>query len=411
MSWRHRLPFFYGWVVVGTAMWSTFFTGPGQTYSYSIFIDSLLAEFNWSRTVVSSLYSAATLGSGLLMALVGRLVDGVGARRICLGAGALLGVACLWSSFVGSPLMLFVGFFLGRFSGQGSLQLAAGTLAPKWFVRRRAVAIMLAGSGNTLASVAFPLINTYLVTVSGWRGAFRVVGIAMWALYLPPVLLLMASQPEDLAMQPLGDSPGRVAETVHEVAFTQGQAVRTGAFWIVTYALFQFAMVGTGVTFHFLSILRERGYDPTFAAQLLSLMPLLGFAATLIAGALLDRTLRPHLILAGVCVLQTTSYLILAFLRGRLLAYVYAGVAGVSGAVLILTVGVLRPQLFGRRHIGSINGISSVLIVVGSALGPLPFGLAFDLLGGYRQTLLSMALLPATAAVLSTALRPPAQPQ
>jgi predicted MFS family arabinose efflux permease len=139
-------------------------------------------------------------------------------------------------------------------------------------------------------------------------------------------------------------------------------------------------------------------------------MPLLGFAATLLAGILLDRARRPHLVLAGVCVLQTSAYVVLAFLRERPAAYGYAVVAGISGAVLMLTVGVLRPQLFGRRHIGSINGISSVLVLAGSALGPLPFGLAYDLLGGYTETLLLLAVLPATAAILSATLRRPPDP-
>ena len=86
-TWRHRVPFYYGWIVVAAAGWSALFTGPGQTYSYSIFIDSFIRDFGWSRTLVSSLYSAATLTSGLLMSVIGGLVDRWGARVMCVAAG------------------------------------------------------------------------------------------------------------------------------------------------------------------------------------------------------------------------------------------------------------------------------------------------------------------------------------
>ena len=201
-SWRHRLPFYYGWLVVFAAAWSGLFTGPGQTYSYSIFIDSFIREFGWSRTLVSTLYSAATLVSGALMSVMGRMVDRLGARLMCVASGVLLGVACLWSSFLVNPGMLLVGFFLGRFAGQGTLGLSAGTLAPRWFVRRRSLAIMLAGLGHTASSVLFPILNNRLVESLGWRNAFRVLAGSLWFLYVPVAVVLVISRPETIHMRP-----------------------------------------------------------------------------------------------------------------------------------------------------------------------------------------------------------------
>ncbi|MFD2924754.1 hypothetical protein [Halobacillus naozhouensis] len=74
-------PFYYGWMVVFAAGLSMFFSGPGQTYSISIFIEHYnIGDFNYSRSLVSGLYSTATLCAGLTLFLVGRLVDRLGSE-------------------------------------------------------------------------------------------------------------------------------------------------------------------------------------------------------------------------------------------------------------------------------------------------------------------------------------------
>ncbi|WP_051081156.1 hypothetical protein [Salsuginibacillus kocurii] len=67
--------FFYGWIIVAVAALSAFFSGPGQTYTISVFIDAYIEHFDWSRTMISSIYSAATLLAGFSLFLIGRLVD------------------------------------------------------------------------------------------------------------------------------------------------------------------------------------------------------------------------------------------------------------------------------------------------------------------------------------------------
>ncbi|WP_423189061.1 hypothetical protein ACO1PF_10775 [Alkalibacterium sp. f15] len=38
-------------------------------------------------------------------------------------------------------------------------------------------------------------------------------------------------------------------------------------------------------------------------------------------------------------------------------------------------------------------------MVIGSALGPLPYGIAFDVLGGYKEILLASLILPILASI------------
>ena len=409
-----KLPFYYGWVIVPVALMSNFFTGPGQTYSFSIFINSYIDEFGWSRTLVSSLYSTATLASGLLMFLMGRLVDRLGAKWMCLASGALLGVACLINSMVMVPGVLFMGFFLARFAGQGTLGLATSTIAPHWFRKRRAMAIMIVGMGNTLAAMSLPLLNTFLIQQFGWRPAFRFLALGIWVLYLPLALIFLVSRPEDVGLHPDGQTKedSALADGIEadEPAFTQGQALKTPAFWLVAFASFQFSMVATGIGFHYISILAERGFPAPLAARVMSLSPLAGIVSTLTIGLVLDRIKRPHLVLAVACLFQAVAYVLLAMIRTPAQAYLRSLISGGSSAVLMLSIGVLRPYLFGRRYIGGVSGMMAVVSVVGSALGPVVFGVVFDTVGGYAGILILSAALPAIAAVGSLFVTRPTAP-
>lgn len=318
--------------------------------------------------------------------------------------------ACLWSSFIVSPVMLLIGFFLGRFAGQGTLGLSSATLAPRWFVRRRALAIMLVGLGQMASSMLFPILNNQLVSSLGWQGAFRALAGGMWFLYVPVALLLIVSRPEAIGMSPDGDrgAPASRGGSRREISLTRAEALRTPAFWLLCFCFFQFAFVQTGIGLHFLSIFAERGYDASYAARVMSIRPGIGLGATVLMGLLMDRIRRPQIVLALLLAVQCVSYVLLIRLSGDVLPYFYAVISGTAGATIIYTIGVLRPFLFGREHIGAVAGIMSVITLIGSALGPLPFGAAFDFFGGYREILVISTTLPVAAAVAALMIRRPA---
>jgi len=411
-AWIHKLPFFYGWVVVFLGAFTLFSTTPGQSDSFSLFMNSFIETFGWSRTFVSSLYSTATLASGVLMFLIGRLIDRIGSKAVAILSAVVLGTACMVLSFVMSPVMLFGGFFLARLSGKGALDLTSRTFAPQWFLSKRALAVMLVGLGGALGGMIFPLLNNYLILTFGWRIAYRILAGGLWILYVPITLLLLINRPEDVGMTPHGKIAASASEDggeviVPEPAFKQSQAIRTSAFWILTFVVFQSSLVGTGVILHFVSILETGGFNMTFAATIMGIKPLVAVITTILAGLLLDRIRRHHVVLAVTCFMQVAAFMLLAFLQSAAMAYLYAIIGGMAGGVAIICIGVLKPNLFGRRYLGGILGVTAALNVIGSAIGPIIFGAAFDGLGGYREIIILSSLLPLLAGILCLFVRQP----
>ena len=407
-----RLPFFYGWVAVSIGALTMFFTTPGQSDSFSIFINSFIEEFSWSRTRVSSIYSIATLLSGCLMFIVGRVIDRIGSKWTAIAAALLLGLACFINSFVTTQVVLFLGFFIARFAGKGTLELSANTVAPQWFIRKRALAIMIVSLGGTAGGVVFPLLNNYLIASFGWRSAFRTLGFGVWIIYLPVVFFFFISRPEDAGMRPDGPATPKYGEkpttaNPDEHPLKQEQAIRTAGFWILAFCVFQSSMIGTGAILHFVSIFQQAGFSATFAARIMSIKPIIGLGTSLLAGLILDRVRSPKYVLSAACAGQLTSFLMLAFINGPGTAAAYSVVAGASSTMVFYCIGILTPRLFGRKYIGGILGVITAVNVVGSAIGPIMFGSAYDLFGGYRGILILSSLFPLASGILSLFLQKP----
>ncbi|WP_422124277.1 MFS transporter [Planococcus sp. X10-3] len=402
--------YYYGWVIVAVAALSFFFSGPGQTFSNAIFIDYYIEEFGWSRSTVSGIYSAATLLAGFLLFVVGRLIDSQGARKVSIVVSILLGITCLFNGLVINVFMLFIGFFFVRLLGQGSMSLVSNSLVPQWFIKRRGRALSLAALGAMVGSAVFPLLNVWLIEMVGWRMAWAVLGLSVLLIFTPLAIWLLRNKPEDIGLRPDGENV--LTEEEHQrslsadISWTVKEARKTKAFWLLLFCVVIPALVNTGMTFHLVSIFSENSLAPETAAIVLSLMAVIGFPVTFLAGYLLDKiAVRWMLMLLFLGEIGFILLLLHAdvFSMAILFGVVWGFISGIERVAL----SVVWPNYYGRQYIGSINGIAMAVMVIGSALGPLPFGLFFDGFGGYDEVLWLLLVLPALGMVAAALAVPP----
>ncbi len=395
-------PFFYGWAIVVISALGLFFSGPGQTYSVSTFINSYILEFGWSRSFVSSLYSTGTLFAGFTFYIIGKLIDTKGHRFMFPLIALLFGVACIWMSLVFSPVMLLIGFFLIRLLGQGSMTLVSSTLVPQWFILKRGRALSLMSLGGVLGSAILPPFNTWIIATWGWRAGWQIWGVLLLLFMAPLARLLVRNKPEDVGLLP--DNRRGSAQTIQETpneaySWTLAEAKRTRAFWLLLFTMFVSSMVNTGLVFHMVSILGEQGLVPSVAALVLSLIAVVALPSTFIAGYLLDRVKSPTLIIAAVFGGQVLLMIWLAYTRSVQAAIVFGVARGIVAGFEGISFNAIWPAYYGRSHLGSIRGFSMSIMVIASAFGPLPFGIAYDLFTGYTEIIWVMLTFPVLAVV------------
>ncbi|MCF6409951.1 MFS transporter [Pseudalkalibacillus salsuginis] len=397
---QSRFSFFYGWIIVFLGGLGLFFSGPGQTYVNAVFIDSYIDEFGWSRSLVSGIYSGATLLSGSLLFLIGRAVDKYGQRRMSLIIGVMLAVACFWNSLVFMPAMLFVGFFMLRFFGQGSMTLVPNTLVPQWFIEKRGRALSFMAIGGFLSSALFPPLTAWLIGAFSWEVAFRILGATILLIFVPLVFLFMKNRPEDMGLKPDNTvrqlrEDGTVIEdeNPNDISWTLKEAMKTRQFWMILFCVSIPALVNTGITFHLVSIFTEGGLGRGTAAFILSLMAIIGFPITMVSGFILERV-KVNVVLSVSFLGQLAFVIILIYTESYWMAILFGVVWGMVNGLERITLSIIWPDYFGRKHLGSIKGLAMTTMVIGSAFGPLPYGFAYDLFGGYTEILLLTMVFP-----------------
>ncbi|MBO8171954.1 MAG: MFS transporter [Bacillaceae bacterium] len=394
-----------------------FFSGPGQTFSVSVFIDSYIETFGWSRSFISGVYSASTVTAGLLLFIIGRLVDKYGQRHMTAAVSLFSGIACLLSSLAANPIILFLAFMMLRLFGQGSMTLIPQTLVPQWFIHKRGRALSFVTIGITISSALLPPLNTWMIQAWGWENAWRVWSALLILFFAPLAFFLIRNQPEDIGLNPDNApddagmpsnnrtaNPNGIVITRSEENWTLKEAMRTRSFWLILLCVAIPAMLNTGIIFHFVSIMGENSVSATTTSLVLSLMAVISFPVTFVAGFLSERVSVNRLLAFSFA---GQMFAMLFLLIPGPYSILFGVVRGIVQGFEVVTLSIVWPNYFGRRHLGSIKGIVSTTTVVSSALGPIPFGWAYDFFGGYQEILIMMLVFPLLGAIAAFVSPPP----
>ena len=86
--WSYRLPFYYGWVIIGVAFVTMAIAVTART-AFSLLLPPLIDEFGWDRGLVAGAFSFGFLVSAVLSPIFGRLMDSHG-PRVVIGSGVCL---------------------------------------------------------------------------------------------------------------------------------------------------------------------------------------------------------------------------------------------------------------------------------------------------------------------------------
>ncbi len=401
---------YYGWVMLPMAMAAVIASSPGQTYGISVFNEPIRLALGLSHGGLAAAYMLGTLLGALPIVYIGYQMDRHGLRRTMLAVISLFSLACLLTSFVQGWVTLVAAFCLLRMLGPGALSFLSGNVLPFWFDRRLGTVEGMRQLGTALAIAGVPMLHLWLITQWGWRGAYAVLGVGIWLVLFPAVVVLFRNRPGDLGQwmdnrRPCPTLPRERGEAVYW-GFTLGQTLRMPTFWIVACSAALLGLIHTGVFFCVVPILQERGLTAGDAAAMLTLFAVALAIMQLPAGMLADRIQARWLLLVGMAGLST-AVATLWLSESRFGALAAGAGFGASQAVVFGVANPLWARYFGRLHLGKIRGVLMTLNVALSSLGPLLVGVTRDWRGDFGLALVVFALAPLPLAALALFVAPP----
>lgn len=404
-----RLPFFYGWVVLGCICLAGFARQGPAVAVLSIFVVPMSEAFGWSRTEMSGAVSLGGVLAAVISPVIGPFVDRRGARLVLCLAVAGIGIACMALSYVQSLLAFYVLFCFARMTWAGPFDLGLYGALNNWFVARRAIATSIATLAQMSGLVALPLIAQLAMglTEAGadWRAGWIAVGATVLLVGFLPCWLLLVRRPEDVGLQPDRLADGRAAAPV-EPRWSRNQAMRTPAFWLLSVYTVLVFPVQAGVSLHQAPHLIERGIPPLQAATVIALFSSLSAVAGFGIGFLPRRWPVRYLMAAAAACLAAGSIGLIDVASARA-ASLPAGLFGLGIGGIMMLLPMAWADYFGRESYGAIRGVALSMQVMAQAAGPLASGMLRDWSGSYTDSLLLFGALAALAVVAALAARRP----
>lgn len=419
-DWRARIPFFYGWVIVGAALLSLGLTY-SVMYSFSVFYVALLEEFHWSRASSAGIFSTFVIVGGLASPISGALVDRFGSGRVVAVGGAMLAAGMLICSWLTELWQFYLAFGVVAALGTAATGWTpCVTMINRWFRSRLGIVLGIASGGIGMGIfVVVPAVQAIIQGI-GWRAAYVTLGVVVLLGLVSIGLMLFRGGPEDLGQQIDGRAPTdsslakcgkRARRKVVEVVDPEWAgrrwnltlALRTSRFWFLGIATLIGHIATQMIFVHQVAYLVDAGYNKMMAASIVGLIGFLSVGSKVLWGWSADTIGREMTYTLG-CATMVLAIGLLAMIPmvpSVALLYVYAVVFALGYGISAPLWPIVTADLFTGPHFGSIYGFMPVFSGFGSAFGPLLAGYIFDLTGSYTIAFeVAAVAMPASAAAL-----------
>lgn len=400
-----RLPFFYGWVVLGCVCLAGFARQGPAVAVLSVFVTPMTSEFGWSRTAMGGAVSLGGLLAAIVSPVIGPVLDRRGPRLVLCAAVLTTGLATMALSLTQSLVMFYLLFCLARMNWAGPFELGLYGALNNWFVARRRRATSIATLAQMAGLVALPFLAQLAMRGSDWRAGWLAVGGAVLIVGFLPCWLLLVRRPEDFGLPP-DRATSQTGRPAAEPRFSRADATRTRTFWLLSLYTVLVYPVQAGVSLYQAPHLIERGLSPIAAATVISFFSAMSAAASFCLG-FLPRHWPVRYGLSLAALLMSAGAFALTGVASVPAACLAAGTFGLGIGGIMTLLPTAWADYFGRESYGAIRGIALPLQVLAQAAGPLLSGTLRDWSGDYIDSLLLFGLLAALAAVAALVARAP----
>jgi len=193
---------FFGWYIVGGTFVAQLFLIGFFSYSVSLLVAPVQAEFGVGLEQVMYSLSFGTLFGLVAMPAGGILIDRYSTRWI-MAIGSILFAAGLYLlSGVSSITQYAVLFGLTMAVGNALAgSQPSSTTISRWFTSNRGRALGISALGTSVGGIIVPLLMAHWIALYGWRSALEYFSYAIVMIVLPIVVLTIRGAPSEAGVE------------------------------------------------------------------------------------------------------------------------------------------------------------------------------------------------------------------
>ncbi|MDR4887334.1 MFS transporter [Fredinandcohnia sp. QZ13] len=369
----------------------------GLNNSAGLFLSPITKDLGIGMGSLSLYFSVSAVVTMVFLPIGGKMMAKYDTRLLLTiaivlqaGAFAMFGLMkSVWGWYLFAIPLAVGGVFITVIAGP--------VLINQWFKKSNGLALgILSAAGGLLGAIAQPIVGS-LIAGHGWRSSYIIVGIAVIIIVVPIIMLLINKSPQDKGVLPFGMGETNQSGPVNEGETSEkGVELKVAKKSSAFYALIVFFFLITSIasfSMHIPTYLMNKGFDVTFAGNVMGTYMIGVLIGSLIIGFLTDRigskktaVFAMTVGLVAICLLlfSGTSTGIIS------LAVVLFGFISSS----IGTLGpALASSLFGNKEYSQIYSTASLGLAVASILALPAYGYVYDFTGTYTPVLYAIIFM------------------
>lgn len=397
MRWYH------GWNILAAAIVFQALMVGIVFYGFTVWGQPWLQEFRSSHFMLMLANAGATLATGALMLIAGRMMDRYSMRWIIIGGTLLLALGMVLVAHATAMWQIIVLYTTLVASGYAfSTTLAAQVLAVKWFPDRVGFAVGIAALGSSLGGIVMPPLLAWMLVHYGWRDANMMLAALVVAVVVPMVWFVVRFPREGEARvtRPSPEARAGAPAAALEEPWGFVEVLREPTFWIIGLAF-----LGTTLaSYSFLTSVgpysHDLGIDPQRMSLLIPVLAVAGIFGRLVLGYLADKVDTRYLYWAATAIIWGTLLLTLGQPSYPMLILI-SGLIGLGAGGLLPVCCVMVESKFGARSFSRVMGMATPFFSVSAAFGPVISALIRDRTGNYVVAFgIYLAVLPVAAVIM-----------
>lgn len=348
-------------------------------YGYGMLLPEMLVSLEITKTQAGVIYASYFVAYTIFSPILGSLSDRFDSRLLLTCFSALLAAGALMMAFVTSVSQAAIIFMLAGI-GHAACWAPVMSLVQQWVEdKKRGTALALVTMGSGVGIAAWSVLLPLIVERSNWQAGW--IQLGFFGVIVAGLNFLLIRNPQGIAADLPTISRPNIVRNSPEVSFLQ--LIKSVHLWLIgcSYLLIGFTVL---VPLTFLGVYgsEELQLSYTAATRFFTIIAVVGMAGKLSLGILSDRWGR-------ICVMM---------ICGSLLGVGCWGIANVGAliaktffvAMIGLGFGAVWPvyaaaamDYFPKSVAGTVIGVWTFLLGIGSIISPIICGWSIDISGSY----------------------------